>query len=81
MQKYPNIAKSYACNIYYYAFVSNKFLNAIQGGPFRSFKRFSKYAWIFSLKDKKSVTITNAFQSILTDSKRKPNKIWVGKSS
>ena len=45
------------------------------------FELFSKYAWFFSLKDKKSVTITNAFQSILNYSKRKPNKIWVGKSS
>ena len=29
------------------------------------------------LKDKKGVTIVNAFQKILDDSKRKPNKIWV----
>ena len=34
---------------------------------------FSKYAWVFPLKDKKGVTIANAFQSILNDSKRKPN--------
>ena len=27
------------------------------------------------LKDKKGVTIVNAFQKILDDSKRKPNKI------
>ena len=33
---------------------------------------FSKYA---SLKDKKGVTIVNAFQIVLDDSKRKPNKI------
>ena len=26
---------------------------------------FSKYAWVVSLKDKKGVTIVNAFQSIL----------------
>ena len=25
----------------------------------------SKYAWIFSLKDKKGITITNAFQNVL----------------
>ena len=29
---------------------------------------FSKYAWVISLKDKKSVTIVNAFQKILNDS-------------
>ena len=42
---------------------------------------FSKYAWVVSLKDKKGVTITNAFQSILKDSNRKTNKIWVDKGS
>ena len=36
---------------------------------------FSKYAWVAPLKDKKGVTIINAFQKILDDSKRKPNKI------
>ena len=34
---------------------------------------FSKYAWIIPLKDKRSVTITNAFQKILLESNRKPN--------
>ena len=42
---------------------------------------YSKYAWIIPLKDKKSVTIANSFQSTLNDSKRKPNKIWVDKGS
>ena len=41
---------------------------------------FTKYAWIVPLKDKKGVSIiVNAFQEILDDSKRKPNKIWVDK--
>ena len=40
---------------------------------------FSKYARVFPLKDKKGVSIANAFQKILDDSKRKPNKIWVDK--
>ena len=35
---------------------------------------FSKYAWVFLLKDTKGVTIVNAFQSILNNSGRKPNK-------
>ena len=35
---------------------------------------FSKYAGVIPLKGKKSVTIVNAFQSILDDSKRKLNK-------
>ena len=33
------------------------------------------------MKDKKGVTIVNAFQSILNSSKRKPNKIWVDQGS
>ena len=48
---------------------------------------FSKYAWVVSLKDKKGIEITNAFQKILKESNRrqsqskgcKPNKIWVDK--
>ena len=42
---------------------------------------FSKYAWVVPLKDKKVVTIANAFQSILDSSERKPKKIWVDKGS
>ena len=42
---------------------------------------FSKYAWVFPLKDKKGVSIVTAFQSILKQSNRKPNKIWVDKGS
>ena len=40
---------------------------------------FSKYAWVVSLKDQKGVTIVDAFQKILDDSNRKPNKIWIDK--
>ena len=44
---------------------------------------FSKYAWVVPLKDKKDVSIVNAFQKILDKSERrqsqskgcKPNKI------
>ena len=42
---------------------------------------FSKYAWVIPIKDKKGVIVVNAFQKILDNSKRKPNKIWVDKSS
>ena len=44
------------------------------------FDIFSKYAWVIPLKDKKGITITNAFQKILKESNRKSNKIWVDKS-
>ena len=40
---------------------------------------YSKYAWVIPLKNKKGVSIVDAFQKILDDSKRKPNKIWVDK--
>ena len=36
---------------------------------------YSKYAWVVSLKDKKGITIANAFQKMLEESGRKPNKI------
>ena len=35
----------------------------------------------YSFKKQKGATITDAFQRILNDSKRKPNKIWVDKGS
>ena len=37
---------------------------------------FSKYAWVVSIKHN-----VNAFQKILDNSKRKPNKIWVDQGS
>ena len=40
---------------------------------------FSKYAWVFPLKDKKGASVINAFQKMLEKSGRKLNKIWVDK--
>ena len=42
---------------------------------------YSKYAWVFPLKDKKGITITNGFQNILDESNHKTNKLWVEKGS
>ena len=42
---------------------------------------YSKYTRIIPLKDKKGITIINAFQKILDESNCKPNKIWVDKGS
>ena len=42
---------------------------------------FSKYAWVVPLKDKKDVSIVDAFQKILDKSARKPSKILVDKGS
>ena len=40
---------------------------------------FSKYAWVVPLKDKKDVSIADAFQKLLDDSNRKPSKIWAAR--
>ena len=40
---------------------------------------FTKYTWVVPLKDKKGVSIVNAFQKILKKSNQKPNKIWLTK--
>ena len=40
---------------------------------------YKKCICVIPLKDKKEITIGNAFQKILDESVRKPNKIWVGK--
>ena len=37
----------------------------------------SKYAFVIPLKDKKGISIVNAFNKIIKQSSRKPNKIWV----
>ena len=42
---------------------------------------FSKYAWVILVKDKKGISIVDAFQKILKESNRKPNKIWIDKGS
>ena len=38
---------------------------------------FSKYTFVVPLKDKKGISIVNAFKKIIKQSNRKPNKIWV----
>ena len=38
---------------------------------------FSKYAFVAPLKDKKGISIINAFNKIIKQSNIKPNKIWV----
>ena len=42
----------------------------------RAIYLFSKYLWVVPLKDKRGITIVNAFQKIISKG-RKPNKIWV----
>ena len=38
---------------------------------------YSKYAFVIPLKGKKGISIVNAFNKIIKQSNRKPNKIWV----
>ena len=42
---------------------------------------YSKYAFVIPLKDKKGICIVNAFNKIIKQSNRKPNKIWVDQGS
>ena len=38
---------------------------------------YSKYEFVVPLKDKKGISIVNAFDKIIKQSNKKPNKIWV----
>ena len=42
---------------------------------------YSKYAFVIPLKDKKGISIANAFDKIIKQANRKPNKIWVDQGS
>ena len=42
---------------------------------------YSNYVFVIPLKDKKGISIVNAFDKIIKQSKRKPNKIWVDQGS
>ena len=42
---------------------------------------FSKYGWIIPLKDKKTESVSLAFDTIFKKSKRKPEKLWTDKGS
>ena len=42
---------------------------------------YIKCAWVVSLKDKKGVSIVNAFQKIKKKSTGKPHKIWIDRGS
>ena len=45
--------------------------------PLCAIDLYSKYAFVISLKDKKGISIVNAFNKIIKQSERKPKKIWV----
>ena len=41
---------------------------------------FSKYMWVFPIKEKKGTSIVNILKKIISK-ERKPNKIWVDQGS
>ena len=47
----------------------------------RAIDLYSNYAFVVPLKDKKGISIVNAFDKIIKQSNRKPNKIWVDQGS
>ena len=42
---------------------------------------FSKYSWIKPLKDKKTESVSKAFNEIFKKNKRKPQMLWTDKGS
>ena len=42
---------------------------------------YSKYAFVIPLTDKKGISIVNAFDKMIKQSNRRPNKIWVDQGS
>ena len=45
------------------------------------YRLYSKYTFVIPLKDKKGISIVNAFDKIIKQSKRKSNKIWLDQGS
>ena len=42
---------------------------------------FCTYAWVIPIKDEKGTSIVNACKKVLSNSNRKPNKIWFDQGS
>ena len=42
---------------------------------------FSKCAWVVPVKNKKGTNIVNTFKKIISEGRRKPNKMWVDQGS
>ena len=75
---------SFRDNIWGVDLADMHFLNKFNKGLWfllRVIDIFSKYAWVVSLKDKKGISVVNAFHKILKESNRKSNKIWIDKES
>ena len=46
-----------------------------------AFDLFSKHAWVVPIKDEKGTIIVKAFKKIISEGRKKPNKIWVDQGS
>ena len=49
--------------------------------PLCAIDLYSKYAFVIPLKDEKGISIANAFDKIIKQSKRNQDKIWVDQGS
>ena len=54
-----------------------KLKNTAEPSALCAIEMYSKYAFVIPLKDKRRISIVNAFNKIIKQSNRKPNKIWV----
>ena len=71
--------------------VNSPFIENIWGADYADMQKISKFICVIDiyskctsvipLTDKKGIIVTNAFQKVLYESNRKPNKIWTDKDS
>ena len=81
--KYDGYQRELASMVYKFFDKKSAFLTdkSVADGGVANNEIFSKYAWVVPLKDKKGVSIVNAFQKILDKSGRKLKKIWVDQNN
>ena len=81
--KYDGYQRELASMVYKFFDKKSAFLTdkSVADGGVANNEIFSKYAWVVALKDKKGVSIVNAFQKILDKSGRKLKKIWVDQNN
>ena len=71
------IIKSFKRRKAYYSFKDNIWGVDVADMSLCVIDLFSRYSWVIPLKNKKGDSIVEGFKSILTNSTRKLNKIWV----
>ena len=83
IRKFKNgkVYSSFKDNIWGVDLADMQLISKYNKGKELNIDLFSKYTFVVPLKDKEGITIANAFQSILENSKRKPNQIWTDQGS